>query len=64
MLTGYPEIAQARWAAWLRKQRLEKTIPSEFSEVLDYIASFADPIIDGTVKDRGTWDSEQRVWRR
>jgi predicted nucleotidyltransferase component of viral defense system len=63
VLVGYSEIAQARWTAWLRKQRLETTIPTEFSAVLDYVVSFADPIISAQVRDRGSWDPVQRRWQ-
>ncbi len=45
LLVGYSGLAQTRWIAWLRKQRLESTIPPEFSAVLDYVVEFADPII-------------------
>jgi hypothetical protein len=60
VLAGYPEIAQARWVAWLRKQRLESTIPIEFSAVLDYLFAFADLIISRQETDLGTWNPEQR----
>ena len=63
VLVGYSEIAQARWVAWLRKQRLETTIPTEFSAVLDYVVSFTDPVITGQVRDRGSWDPVQRRWQ-
>ena len=63
VLVGYSEIAQARWAAWLRKQKLERTVPTEFSAVLDYVVSFADPIITGQVREGGTWDPVQHLWR-
>jgi len=63
VLAGYPEIAQTRWAAWLKKQRLEATIPTEFSVVLDNVISFADPIISGQARALGSWDPAQRRWR-
>ena len=63
VLAGYPEIAQTRWAAWLKKQRLEATIPTEFSVVLDNVISFADPIISGQARDLGSWNPVQRRWR-
>jgi hypothetical protein len=63
VLVGYSEIAQARWAAWLRKQKLETSIPSEFSAVLDCVVSFADPIISGQARDRVSWDPVQRRWQ-
>jgi predicted nucleotidyltransferase component of viral defense system len=63
VLAGYSQIAQPRWAAWLRKQRLEKTVPTEFSAVLDFVVSFAEPIISGQVGNRGTWDPVVRRWQ-
>jgi predicted nucleotidyltransferase component of viral defense system len=62
VLVGYSEIAQARWAAWLKKQKLERTIPTVFSAVLDYVVSFADPIISGQARNLGSWDPVQRRW--
>jgi len=63
VLIGYSEIAQTRWIAWLRKQRLETTIPAQFSTVLDYVASFADPIIGGQASGLGTWDPVLHRWQ-
>jgi hypothetical protein len=62
-LVGYAELGQARWSAWLRKQRLETTIPTEFAVVLDCVVSFADPVITDQL-DLGAWDPEQRLWRK
>ena len=42
---GFPEIAQSRWFAWLRKQRLETSAPAEFATVLELVISFADRLI-------------------
>jgi predicted nucleotidyltransferase component of viral defense system len=60
-LVGYAEIAQSRWVAWLRKQRLNNSIPTEFSIVLQSAVSFADWMIE-----RGgassTWDPAERKW--
>jgi hypothetical protein len=44
LLADYPQIAQQRWSAWLRKQRLD-TVPTEFSAVLEMVISFAEEII-------------------
>ena len=52
VLMGYAEIGQARWGAWLKKQRLETSIPAEFAAVLDYVVSFVDPII---ARQLGVW---------
>lgn len=60
-LAGYAEIAQSRWIAWLRKQRLDKSIPTDFSVVLQSVVSFADGMaeIGGAPS---TWDSADRKW--
>ena len=63
VLAGYPEIAQSRWSAWLRKQRLETSVPIEFSSVLEHVASFADPIISRPVSGLGTWDPTLHRWQ-
>jgi predicted nucleotidyltransferase component of viral defense system len=54
-LAGYAEIAQPRWVAWLRKQRLNNSIPTEFSIVLQSAVSFADWMIERGGAP-GTWD--------
>jgi predicted nucleotidyltransferase component of viral defense system len=61
VLADYDGIAQPRWAAWLRKQRLESTIPTRFSSVLGYVILFADPVIQDEVSVK-TWDSAQGRW--
>lgn len=63
VLSGYAGIAQSRWAAWVRKQRLETMIPIEFSSVLDDLISFADPIIGDPVRSGRTWHPAQRRWQ-
>jgi predicted nucleotidyltransferase component of viral defense system len=60
LLADYPQIAQQRWSAWLRKQRLD-TVPTEFSAVLEMVISFADEIItNATLK---SWEPSERKWR-
>ncbi|MCP3994284.1 MAG: nucleotidyl transferase AbiEii/AbiGii toxin family protein [bacterium] len=43
-LDGYADLAQSKWAAWRRKQRLADT-PSEFADLLTDVVTFADPIL-------------------
>jgi hypothetical protein len=45
VFAGYAELAQQRWLAWLRKNRLESSTPTDFSAVLDLVQVFADPVI-------------------
>jgi hypothetical protein len=60
-LAGFPEIAQGRWIAWLRKQRLDTAAPAEFAKVLEVVVSFADPLIsnDPTVT---MWNPFEQAW--
>jgi hypothetical protein len=61
VLADYAGIAQQRWLAWLRKQRMESTVPMEFSEILGLIVNFADPVIAGEIYAH-TWDSDKQFW--
>jgi predicted nucleotidyltransferase component of viral defense system len=60
-LNGYSAIAQTRWRAWLRKQRLDNTIPTDFSIVLEHVVSFADELIAGGI-GQSNWDPVQGRW--
>ena len=44
-LSGYPELAQARWRAWRRNQRLETTTPDRFSSLLEAIVTSIDRLL-------------------
>jgi hypothetical protein len=61
VLEGYADIAQSRWIAWLRKQRLETRVPREFRAVLEHVSRFADPVIGDEVSGR-RWDPVQHRW--
>jgi hypothetical protein len=58
---GYAELAQGRWTAWVRKQRLAERVPVEFGELLASVVAFADPILLGDCADR-TWDPVATDW--
>jgi predicted nucleotidyltransferase component of viral defense system len=60
-LNGYAAIAQTRWRAWLRKQRLDSTIPTDFSIVIEQVVSFADPLIVGDAA-QSDWNPVQGKW--
>jgi hypothetical protein len=60
-LTGYAQLAQPRWLAWLRKNRLESTIPVEFSDVVDQVCAFADPVIVNGAAKRN-WNPRAGEW--
>lgn len=61
MLADYPPIAQQRWQAWLKKQRIESTVSGEFSDVLDVVVSFADPAIASELT-AFDWDPVKQRW--
>ncbi|MBS0416183.1 MAG: nucleotidyl transferase AbiEii/AbiGii toxin family protein [Proteobacteria bacterium] len=60
VLEGYEAIAQSRWLAWLRKQRLETVIPNEFAEVLRTVEMFSDPVISGAAIQ--SWNPATCQW--
>ena len=62
-LIGFPEIAQSRWLAWLRKQRLESAAPEDFSTVLELVVSFADPVLSDA-QTMTSWNPLEKVWSR
>lgn len=62
-LAGYPLLAQRKWEAWVRKQRLTDRLPLDFDQLLASVASFADPALARQVAGR-VWVPEQRRWQR
>jgi predicted nucleotidyltransferase component of viral defense system len=59
-LADYAALAQPRWIAWLRKQRLDLQIPTDFSTVVGFVASFADPVLADV--PLATWRFAERRW--
>jgi len=60
-LAGYAEVAQRPWAAWLKKQKLESGVPTEFSTVLARIILFSDPVI-ANARTSGRWNPLRHAW--
>jgi hypothetical protein len=58
--TGYAEIAQSRWSAWLAKNRLT-TVPGDFATVLAWVQAFAGPVIAQEAPSM-TWDPLTGEW--
>jgi Nucleotidyl transferase AbiEii toxin, Type IV TA system len=61
VLAGYDVIAQDKWAAWRRRQRLENRLPERFGEVLSAVTRFADPAITGVAEGR-SWYPGIHAW--
>lgn len=54
-LRGMPEIAQPKWAARRRKQRMEQRLPEPFTDVAQQAIAFGDPVTRGS-GDGMTWE--------
>jgi len=61
VLEGYADIAQPRWLAWVRKQRLESSVPEQFSAVLDLVVRFSELVI-AEAPTAKKWNSTQQCW--
>lgn len=60
-LNGYSLIAQVRWAAWVRRQRLDDRLPKDFAALLADVYDFADPAIRHEVAGK-IWDHVSVSW--
>lgn len=55
-----PERAQPRWRAWRSRMNREHDLPEQFSELLDALAKFADPVLAGTTAR--SWNPHRASW--
>ena len=62
VLAGFAPLAQARWSAWRRRQRLDSTVPEDFADVLTAVTTFADPAITDQAKTL-TWKPDTLTWQ-
>lgn len=61
-LEALPELGQRRWAAWVRKQRLDDRLPQSFQETLSSIERFADPALTSSVAGL-VWNAGPQRWQ-
>jgi hypothetical protein len=61
-LEGFAEIGQPRWAPWRTKLQLTKALPAAFSDALDALRTFANPILTESTDDSATWNPALRIW--
>ncbi|MCL1841318.1 MAG: nucleotidyl transferase AbiEii/AbiGii toxin family protein [Propionibacteriaceae bacterium] len=61
VLAGMATVAQPKWAAWRRKQRLNDTTPERFQDLVDACVAFADPVLTGQTVGK-TWSPTERAW--
>ena len=60
-LTGYADLAQTRWNAWVRRQRLGDLVPTAFEDLLTEVYEFSDPALPGQVGGL-VWNHLLRMW--
>ncbi|HZW42813.1 MAG TPA: nucleotidyl transferase AbiEii/AbiGii toxin family protein [Dermatophilaceae bacterium] len=60
-LAGYAEIAQNKWSAWVRKQRLTDRLAQDFTIVLRDVSAFARPAVAGGIAGL-TWAHNVKRW--
>lgn len=61
VLHGYALLAQARWEAWRRRQRLDDRLPGSFTEILATVITFADPALRREITEQD-WEPGARAW--
>lgn len=61
LLQGYARLAQSRWPAWRRRQRLDDRLPEPFEDLLAHVLAFTGPILGNTIT-AGTWWPTTRRW--
>jgi hypothetical protein len=60
VLDGYAEIAQARWAAW-RRRNSRGDLPLQFGDLLKQVIGFSDPALTGDLAG-STWNPGDQEW--
>jgi phage protein U len=60
-LAGYAEIAQNKWSAWVRNQRLTDRLDQDFTGVLQDVFTFAGPAVSGAITGH-TWAHRVGRW--
>lgn len=60
-LDGMPEIAQPKWANWLRRQSRTSDLPERFDDVLSAVAAFVDPVLNASLT-AARWIPAKQTW--
>lgn len=61
-LDSMPTIAQPKWGIWRLNQAHRDSIPEYFSDALNLVATFIDPVVGTAGLDRN-WDPTAAFWR-
>lgn len=60
--TGYGDVAQPKWSAWLRTNDMTDLAEPVFDDQLAAITAFVDPVYDGTVNTAAVWNPTTSTW--
>ncbi len=60
-LSGLADVAQAKWAAWRRRGRMEDQLPESIEDLLEELAAFIDPVLIGQ-ESVTSWDPDTATW--
>lgn len=63
LLSHMPALAQRKWEAWRRKQRLEQSIPVSFADLLGTCLDFVEPILARSVGQM-QWFPSSQTWEK
>lgn len=61
LLEGFGDLAQQKWSAWRRKQKLARATPARFADLVEEVLAFGErPLSEADLE--ATWDSRTRRW--
>lgn len=63
-LQEMPRAAQMKWTNWRRRQSHASDVPERFDYVLNAVAAFIDPVLDGTQLAAARWIPAEQTWVR
>ncbi len=61
LIAEMPALAQRKWETWRKKQRLERSTPESFAELLQACVVFAEPALTNNVANL-RWDPTAQSW--
>lgn len=61
IIADMPRLAQSKWGAWRKKQRLENTTPEDFADLLQTCLAFTEPVLTGRAAGLA-WDVGAQAW--
>ena len=60
---GYGDLAQAKWAAWVRTNQLTDVVRADLDDQVADVVAFIDPVYRGDVPASARWDPSAYAWQ-